>query len=161
MGTEERRDPRRWTSCDPVLRACVAATRVYLQHSLLVCSMDSHGRCVSFFGPPAAAQTVALQELRADCMRFCARPTAFRRYSSLKRKNSHDTPPRELVKLARHAHLVPSKARTGLDEERGDRRVPLSDRVGKGCAAPAIFCAYMRADFHEELDYGQVTLGGG
>ena len=44
-------------------------------HYLLVAALnglDSHGNCVSFFGPPTPAQAAALQKLLVDCERFVA-----------------------------------------------------------------------------------------
>ena len=38
--------------------------------------MDSHGGCVSFFGPPTEAQSRALKELKLDCERFVRDETA-------------------------------------------------------------------------------------
>ena len=44
-------------------------------HCLIVAAlngMDSHGNCVSFFGPPSVPQAKALSDLLEDCERFVA-----------------------------------------------------------------------------------------
>ena len=48
-------------------------------HYILIAALnnlDSHGRCVSFFGPPTTAQARALQDLLDDCIRFVADDSA-------------------------------------------------------------------------------------
>ena len=47
----------------------------YLQIAALN-GLDSHGNCISFFGPPTVAQAEALQGLLEDCERFVEDTTA-------------------------------------------------------------------------------------